>query len=262
MESRRTLNYDLIRELHSKGMNDNEIARELNASINGIRYARKDVLGLPNNVKTYNLTPEMESIIVGTTIGDAWIGYVYKGCKYPKYQCTHCEKQKTYILTIYEKLKPIMTPSIVEYPEEEKTIRGKRTFATKHYTIASRNCDCLVPYREAFYPNGKKIIPTDFIKDKFTDISLAYWFMDDGGKDKQSNSYILNTQWYTKDNLEEFIRFLENKFGLLFSIKKDRSLYLRHSCNELFTNLVSKYVTSDMQYKLLSSLNSVKQGNS
>lgn len=260
--AKRALNRELIRELHSKGMNDNEIARELNASVNGVRYVRKDILGLPHNVKTYTITPEMDSIIVGTLIGDAWVGYVHKDCKYPKYECSHCEKQKNYILTIHEKLEPIMTPTVVEYPEKEKIIRGKKSFSSKHYSIGSRNCECLVPYQKAFYPEGRKIIPIEFIKNRFTDISLAYWFMDDGGKDKNSNSYILNTQWYTLENLQDFVKFLEEKFSLLFTIKKDRSLYLRHCCNELFTNLISKYITQDLQYKLLSSLNSVKQGNS
>ena len=247
------LNYELIRELHSKGLNDNEIARKLNASVNGIRYARKTVMGLPHNVKTYTLTPEMESIIVGTLLGDAWIGYVYSGCKYPKYQCTHCEKQKLYIHTIYEKLKPIMSETITIHPAKEAIIRGIRCMKQNHYVISSRNCDCLLPYQEAFYPNGKKIIPVDFIKDKFTDTSLAYWFMDDGGKDKSSNSYILNTQCFTKENLQEFVEFLREKFDLLFNIKKDGSLYLRHCSNETFTQLISKYITQDMQYKLLSS---------
>lgn len=251
--TKRVLNRELIRELHSKGLNDNEIARELNASVNGIRYIRKDVMKLPHNVKSYTITPEMDSVIVGTLVGDAWVGYVHKDCKYPKYECSHTEKQKDYLLTIHEKLKPIMTPTIVEYPEKEKTIGGKKSICSKYYSIGSRNCECLIPYREAFYPMGKKIIPIDFIKNRFTDMSLAYWFMDDGGKDKSSNSYILNTQGYTIENIQEFTEFLKEKFGLLFSIKKDKSLYLKHCCNKTFTDLISDYITHDLQYKLLSS---------
>lgn len=247
------LDYNLIRELHSKGMNDNEIAREINASVNGVRYARKSVMGLSHNIKTYTLTQEMESIIIGTLLGDAYIGYTYNGCKYPKYSCSHCESQSLYIHTLYEKLQPIMTPTITEHKERAVVIKGKACVRKKSFAINSRNCDCLVPFRKAFYPNGQKIIPIDFLKDKLTDVSLAYWFMDDGGKDKASNSYILNTQCFTKENLQEFIALLQEKFGLVFTIKKDNSLYLRHCCNTLFTNIISNYITQDMQYKLLSS---------
>jgi hypothetical protein len=32
-----------------------------------------------------------------------------------------------------------------------------------------------------FYPNGKKIVPLD-IEEHLTEIGLAFWIMDDGGK--------------------------------------------------------------------------------
>ena len=76
---RNKLDYNKIKELHSLNMNDNEIARELNASVNGIRYVRKNILNLPHNTKEVKLTPEMEEVIIGTLLGDSWIGYVYKG---------------------------------------------------------------------------------------------------------------------------------------------------------------------------------------
>ena len=256
------LDRDKIKELHSKGLNDNEIARELNASVNGIRYVRKDILGLPHNTHNYNLTKNMISVIVGTLLGDAWIGYVYIGCKYHKYQTSQSEMQHNYILNIYNELKPIMTPNITELPSRVITVNNKEFIRKKTYSIGSRNCECLVSYREAFYPNGKKIIPIDFIKDKFTTKSLAYWYMDDGSLDKNTHSYIFNTQSFSRENLEEFISFLYNKFGLSFTIKKDNTLYLKHCSNKHFEELISQYLTTDMQYKLMSSLNSVKQGNS
>lgn len=259
---RRKLNYNLIQELHSQGMNDNEIARALNASVNGVRYVRKTILGLKHNTKHYTLTKEMESIIIGTLLGDACVLYVHKGCKYPSYQCSHCEKQYDYLQMIYSKLKSIMTPTITEHKEHILYIKGKKYKRDKSYSIRSRNCDCLIPFRDAFYPKDKKVIPIEFIKNKFDKTSLAYWFMDDGSLDRKRSSFILNTQCFTKENLKEFIEFLYTKFGLLFTIKKDNSLYLKHCCNSLFQDLISDSITKDMRYKLLSSLNSVKQGNS
>ena len=121
---------------------------------------------------------------------------------------------------------------------------------TDTISISSRNSKCLIPYREAFYPNGKKIIPVNFIKNKFTAKSIAYWYMDDGSLDKKSHSYIFNTQCFTKENLQEFIDFLNLKYNLEFSIKKDNSLYLKHKSNKIFEELIKSFVTKDMQYKL------------
>ena len=95
------LDYNRIKELHSLNMNDNEIARELGASVNGVRYARKDVLKLPNVTKEVKLTLDMEEVIIGTLLGDSWVGYVHSGCTAPKYQTTHSIKQEKYVKTIY-----------------------------------------------------------------------------------------------------------------------------------------------------------------
>lgn len=259
---RHKINHNEILTLYKQGLNDNEIARQLGLSVNGVRYVRLNKLHLPRNVKDDTLTSEMKSIIVGTLLGDAWVGYVHKQCTCPKYQTVHCKAQEKYTLTIYKKLLSIMTNHVIHYKEKTISIRGKKCKVQSTLLIASRNIKSLIPYRQAFYPKGKKIIPVDFIKDKFTTESLAYWFMDDGSHDKNSNSFIFNTQCFEYANLQDFIEFLYNKFNLEFTIKKDKTLYLRHKCNDLFVNLIHDYITEDMKYKIVSSLNSVKQKNS
>ena len=247
---RKFLDYNRIKELHSLNMNDNEIARELGASVNGVRYARKDVLKLPNVTKEVKLTLDMEEVIIGTLLGDSWVGYVYSGCTAPKYQTTHSIKQEEYVKTIYSCLEPIMIKHFIYLKNKEIKIKNKVYNCNNTIGIASRNSKCLIPYREAFYPNGKKIIPIDFIKDKFSAKSLAYWYMDDGSLDKNTHSYIINTQGFEKSNLEDFIAFLKDKFNLQFTIKKDNSLYLKHISNSIFENLIKEYLTEDMKYKI------------
>lgn len=244
------LDYNRIKELHSLNMNDNEIARELGASVNGVRYARKDVLKLPNVTKEVKLTLDMEEVIIGTLLGDSWVGYVYSGCTAPKYQTTHSIKQEEYVKTIYSCLEPIMIKHFIYLKNKEIKIKNKVYNCNNTIGIASRNSKCLIPYRDAFYPNGKKVIPIDFIKDKFSAKSLAYWYMDDGSLDKNTHSYIINTQGFEKSNLEDFITFLKDKFNLQFTIKKDNSLYLKHISNSIFENLIKEYLTEDMKYKI------------
>ena len=244
------LDYNRIKELHSLNMNDNEIARELGASVNGVRYARKDVLKLPNVTKEVKLTLDMEEVIIGTLLGDSWVGYVHSGCTAPKYQTTHSIKQEKYVKTIYSCLEPIMIKHFIYLKNKEIKIKNKVYNCNNTIGITSRNSKCLIPYRDAFYPNGKKVIPIDFIKDKFSAKSLAYWYMDDGSLDNNTHSYIINTQGFEKSNLEDFITFLKNKFNLQFTIKKDNSLYLKHISNSIFENLIKEYLTEDMKYKI------------
>ena len=69
--------------------------------------------------------------------------------------------------------------------------------------------------------------------------------MDDGSYDIRTNSYIITTQCFSRENLEDFVELLRNKFGLDFNIKSDNCLYLKHSSNE-------------KMYKLLTSINECK----
>lgn len=74
-------------------------------------------------------------------------------------------------------------------------------------------------YRDLFYPEGKKIIPKN-INNLLTARSLAYWIMDDGGQDP---GFILNTQSFTKEEVELLIKVLDEKFGLRGNLRPRKS---------------------------------------
>lgn len=109
---------------------------------------------------------------------------------------------------------------------------------------------CLVELRNIFYPNNIKIIPMEYIFNNFTELSMYYLMMDDGSYDISNNSYIINLQCFSKDNLKEFVNFLYNILNLDFSIKSDNTLYLKHNSNSKMTEILIKYNECDtMNYK-------------
>lgn len=247
---KKKLEREKIKELNLRGYNDNEIAKIINASVNGVRYIRKTILNLPHRIKEYFIDSNMSAIIVGTLLGDAYLGYVHKGCTSPKLTISHCLKQKEYTMYLYKELKSIMCPTIEYRKSKIIIVKEKQYKCQSTIRISSRNCKTLIEYRNAFYYNNKKIIPINFIFDKFNSKSLAILYMDDGSLDRNHHSYILNTQCFTKENLQEFSYFLKKKFNLEFNIKKDNSMYLKHRCNKTFENLIRPYLTKDMLYKL------------
>lgn len=122
---------------------------------------------------------------------------------------------------------------------------------TQRYIFTGSNMACLVPIRECFYPNNIKVIPIDFLEKHFTELSLYCLYMDDGSYDKTHNSYIINTQCFTREDLENFTKLLYNKFGLEFNIKVDHCLYLKHKSNDILKNILLRYnECSDMLYKI------------
>ena len=103
-----------------------------------------------------------------------------------------------------------------------------------------------------FYPNGKKIIPLN-IEEYLTEISLAFWIMDDGGKNTHGD-LILHTNSYTLKEVELLISVLNNKFNLSSKIYKRRTNQwaIRIPKKELpkVRKLVSNYIHSSMEYKI------------
>lgn len=237
-----------IIELHSQGLTDREIAEILGVTPNNLATKRRQ-LGLKPNKSirdTYILSDYELSILVGTLLGDSTIRYVHNQCKYPNLTFTHGINQKEYFDWLTDKLKNLNS-SINKYNSAYVKTSGE---IAKRWVFTGKNMKCLKEIYKIFYPNNKKIIPIDYLENTFTEISLYCLFMDDGSYDIHTNSFIINTQCFSKDNLLEFCEFLKKKFNLSFNIKSDNCLYLKHESNEILKNILSKYnECSTMVYK-------------
>lgn len=256
-------NNEQIIELHKKGLTDKEMAEIIGCTNNQMAKKRARLGLQPNKNKKelYSPTKEELGIIVGTLLGDSTVRYVHNECKYPNLTFCHCVQQKEYFEWKAKKLYNFMSST-----NEYRSYRDYNILANKNtarLVFTGMNMACLVNIRDEFYPEGQKIIPIEYIKKHFNALSLYCWYMDDGSYDKSSNSFILNTQAFTRENLQEFVEFLKDKFNLEFNIKKDNSLYLKHISNDIFVEILKNiHECTTMDYKLgRSSLNSVKQGN-
>lgn len=244
----RKYNDSQIIELHSAGLTDREIAEIVGVTPNNMATKRR-ALGLkPNKSKrdTYILTKEELEVLVGTLLGDSTVRYVHNQCKYPNLTFTHGLNQEEYFNWLSNKLSNLKS-STGRY--DSKYIRTNGEVAER-LVFTGSNMLCLKEIQEIFYIEGKKIIPINYIKDIFSEVSLYCLFMDDGSYDISSNSYIINTQCFSKENLEEFVKLLYDKFGLEFNIKSDHCLYLKHSSNEKMYKLLTQVnECKSMDYK-------------
>jgi hypothetical protein len=111
-----------------------------------------------------------------------------------------------------------------------------------------------------FKPNKKRIINEIYIKDLITPISLAFWYMDDGGRAYYKNkrsltdmACILNTQSFTVKEVKLLISILNTKFNLNTFIaynKKKPIIYIPNKNYKIFYNLINPYVIDTFRYKL------------
>lgn len=240
-----------IIDLHKKGLSDKEIAKIIGCTSNQMAKKRKRLGLLPNNKKlSYKLTNEELAIVIGTLLGDSCIKYVHKNCTAPNLQFSHCKQQKEYFLYKKDKLINLMSSFGCYYKKDFFNSNQYKEV----YQYTGRNLNCLISIRNIFYPKGIKIIPIDYLKKHLTEESLYYWFMDDGCLDIKHNSYKIATECFDLKNLKDFINLLKDKFNLEFTIRSDGELYLRHKCNQYFTDILNKYNhCKTMNYKILSS---------
>lgn len=237
-----------IIELHSIGKTDKEISNELDYPLNAFAtYRRKQLKLSPNKPRETDVLSDYEkSVLYGTLLGDSCVRYVHDKCIYPNLTFTHCIDQKEYFLWKSDQLKKLMS-SYNEYKYNENHLWSKDpTFMQ----FTGKNMKCLIEVREKFYNNNIKIIPIEYIKEFFTELSVYCLMMDDGHYDVTTNSYGISLNCFEKDNLQDFCNFLFEKFKLNFTIKKDNSLYLKHESNDIMKEILQKYNKCEtMSYK-------------
>jgi hypothetical protein len=111
---------------------------------------------------------------------------------------------------------------------------------------------------ELFIIDNRKSIKPNLVLDYVTPESLAFWFMDDGGKwnynkGTKDRSLVLHTQGFNIEEVQLLISELNQKFNLDTSMKFNKNkpiIFIPHYNYTHFLNLVNPFIFSAMRYKL------------
>lgn len=234
--------------LHLAGLGNSQIANKLDCPYNKVWVTLKK-----NNLNTSQsrwtstiLTKLEESIIVGTLLGDASVLYKTKLSRYPSFSVSHSSNAEAYLDYKYSLLGKNLS---LKKREITHKVKGKEYKAVQIY---SPNLPCMKEYREKFYPNGVKIVPIEFIEDKFTPLSLSLLFMDDGTCDyRVTHSYYkIALDGLGYDEVVKFRDFLFRKFDLQTSVHKCGTLAIKAKSSDHFVDLIKPYIIETMKYKL------------
>ncbi len=159
----------------------------------------------------------------------------------------HSLKQKDYVLWAYNELKN-MCPS---EPKIKVHKRGNNEYKKSWFNTSYSGS--LRFYYQQFYKNEKKIVPK-LIHRWLTPLTLAVWFMDDGSiKSSAHKARILNTQSFTKEEIEKLIKTLKEKFDLQSKLRRQKEGYqimILSESADRFAKLIQEYIIPSMKYKL------------
>jgi len=190
------------------------------------------------------MNKRLKAIIIGTMLGDGNLEKPQTNNANSRLTINHCKKQYPYIKWLFKELRNL-NPAIGKYI----TGKGAYNCGKIMYRIQTKCFPELKIYYGKIY-KPKKIISKEWLKG-MTSLSLAVWYMDDGYRNT------LNTQCFTKKDLEILCDFLKQRFSIIAEIRKYPKfgkLYyiLVFTGNNLrrFYKLIKPHLLSSMKYKL------------
>lgn len=181
--------------------------------------------------------------LVGLLLGDGSLVKKYKGgSTYFKYaQSTIHSDYLFFVFNLFKDLGVVLmeSPSL-----GTSTVKGK---TYNYYTFTTQSLRTWNELYEVWYKSKLKIIPENIFS-TLTPIGLAFWLMDDGGWTK--NGIHLNTNFFSRSDVEILIDVLNRKYGLKCSIHSRNRIYIWTSSVPALIELVKPHIHPSMIRKI------------
>ena len=195
---------------------------------------------------TKEISSREREILIGTILGDAHIAMLKTAARL---EVTHSEKQKEYVLWKHAEFRRFTRAQprlvLIEDARYGKTYRqwrfstGVQKWCTKMHRI--------------FYKDRIKIVPRNIGVLLTSPLSLAVWFMDDGGRRNDSYGLFVNALSFTLPEHELLQLCLQKNFSLetrIHWIQDGYRLYIPSNYAKHFCEIVYPHLIPSMYYKL------------
>lgn len=167
-------------------------------------------------LKEQSLTDLQKTVLIGLLLGDGTLSKnLENGQSNLKIEQADTPRGIEYVEFLYKIFKPwVGTPPKFRYKNQKRHSIWFRTYRMKELEF----------YREQFYTidvngNRRKQIPK-LIHKWLNPISLAIWYMDDGGKHKYA--YYIHSQGFTRSENQCLQEALMTVFGISVTIRRER----------------------------------------
>lgn len=188
--------------------------------------------------------PQLSYILIGTLLGNANL-QTYTNGRTWRARFLLSNDNKEYLFHLYDLFKEfVKTPPKL----------SDDGFGNKQWSFNTLVIPELSFYADLFYKNNKKIIPSS-LSDYFNELSLAYWFMDDGSlkKYKTTQAFILCTDSFSKEQVLFLGGLIKAKFNIHVNYHKQRDNYIifipsKHFIE--FRQIILPFIHNNFMYKL------------
>jgi len=187
-----------------------------------------------------------KEIVLGTILGDSHIAMLKTGARL---EMMHGQKQKDYIFWKHSELSLFVSAQ----PHKLEIIDKRSDKKYTEWKFSTNIHPFFTELRQHFYPKGKKIVPTNISDLLVSSLSLAIWFMDDGGRRNDSYGLFLNTLSFSKVEHLLLQKCLRRNFSLdsrLHWIQDGYRIYIPSASAQRFCEIVYPHIVPSMRYKL------------
>jgi hypothetical protein len=195
----------------------------------------------------FKISKREKEIILGSLLGDAYLAVMKNSVRF---EVSHSENQKEYIFWKYNELKKFVRAKPRRVIIWDKRYRKEY----RQWRFRTQGHEFFAYLYSLFYSQrGKKFIPQEISLFLDSPLSLAVWFMDDGGRRNDCYGMFLNTLSFTKKENELLRKCLKRNFFLdsrLHWVQDGYRLYIPSSEAKYFCELIYPYIIPAMRYKL------------
>lgn len=195
------------------------------------------------------LTQRQKEILLGTVLGDGYLAWASGSSA--RLRIEHSNKQKFYVWWKYREFQNIMQDK-PKFIERYNPIWDKRYQYYRCQTLAMSE---LQEYRDLFYKDGRKGVPSQLKKLLVSPLSLAVWYMDDGYYLQKDKIIYIYLSHYPPEELRLLQEILRDNFGIktnLYQKKRGYCFYVPVAETKKFLNLVSPFILKGFNYKISS----------
>lgn len=192
-----------------------------------------------------DLTDKQAEMLCGTLLGDGWLTYS-SGSIDTTYGIgfVHCIEQREWLDLKRRGLRGWNLAPVY---------RNRNTYVSE-----TAKTPALIEWRDAWYPNGKKVIARGFVEDHFSDLMMATWFLDDGHisfPNRLNPAAVITANGLNRDDIEWASQLLkDNGIYNTIVVKRpnqwDLHIGARHGNALRFFERIAPYVPPSMRYKL------------
>jgi len=201
--------------------------------------------------KQISLQKEQFEMCIGLVLGDTHLQTQNNGKSY-RLKFEVGEKNLDYLKHIQEKLDPFILSQPNEIIRVNKYGHEVKTFQLQ--TISHESFNRLANGFQI--QKGKKSIDSDFLSQELTTRSIAYWFMDDGGKldytKNEGKGIVFHTQNFEQEEVQKLCDILKTQFGYETWPKKNKDRFIVAISGKSYENLtkdIYPYIIPSMQHK-------------